>query len=111
MKQYELLESQNVDRIRSKRNFARDFASQVEFVLEILAIIPRTPEFFRKDSVGRVAAWAVANAYVGELWRDRDGDPVTFPSKEAAEAYADAEMAEHGLDRRESLVVPYRYRA
>jgi hypothetical protein len=44
-------ESQNVDKIRGKRNFARDFASQVEYVLEILRINPRTPNFVRKDSV------------------------------------------------------------
>ena len=44
-------ESQNVDKIRGKRNFARDFASQVEYVLEILRINPRSPEFVRKNSV------------------------------------------------------------
>lgn len=48
---YDLVESQNVDKIRGKRNFARDFASQVEYVLEVLRINPRTPEFARKDSV------------------------------------------------------------
>lgn len=48
---YDLVESQNVDKIRGKRNFARDFSSQVEFVMEVLAINPRTPEFVRKDSV------------------------------------------------------------
>lgn len=48
---YDLVESQNVDKILGKRNFARDFASQVEYVLEILRINPRTPDFVRKDSV------------------------------------------------------------
>lgn len=46
-----LCESQNVDKIRGRRNFARDFAGQVEYVLEILRINPRSPEFVRKDSV------------------------------------------------------------
>lgn len=44
-------ESQNVDKIRGRRNFARDFASQVEYVMEVLGITPRTPDFVRKDSV------------------------------------------------------------
>lgn len=104
---WNMTESQNVDKIRGKRNFARDFASQVEFVLENLEVVPRTLEFSRKNSVGRVAFWTVANAYVGELWRDRNGKPVAFPSKKSAEAYAEAEMLRLGLDRDESRVVRY----
>lgn len=107
----DLVESQNVDKIRGKRNFARDFSSQVEFVMEVLAINPRTPDFVRKDSVGRVIAWAVANAYVGELWREDSPAPVTFRAERYARAYADAEMARLDLDRYESLVVRYLFRA
>ena len=48
---WNMTESQNVDKIRGKRNFARDFASQVGYVMEMLYVNPRTPEFCRKDSV------------------------------------------------------------
>jgi hypothetical protein len=48
---------------------------------------------------------------VGELWREDGTDPVTFRSKDEAEAYADAEMERLDLDRRESLVVRYLYPA
>lgn len=46
---------------------------------------------------------------MGELWREDGTDPVTFRSKDEAEAYAEMERLD--LDRRESLVVRYLYPA
>lgn len=58
-----------------------------------------------------MVAWAIANAYAGELWREGGPDPVTFRAERYARAYAEAEMARLDLERYESLVVRYLYRA